>query len=55
MLKLLSGTFAIGCGVMVHELEDDEYYHLLVLEEKHTGNAYVEIHGKPYYKEDLGN
>ena len=44
-MKLLSGTFEDGCGVVI--AHRDEYYHLIVKD------SYVVIDGKKVRKEDL--
>lgn len=44
-MKLLSGTFENGCGVMVRH--EGNFYNLIV------NNDCVEIKGKKFYKEDL--
>ena len=44
-MKLLSGTFEDGCGVII--AHKSEYYHLIVKD------GYVVIDGKKVYKEDL--
>ena len=44
-MKLLSGTFEDGCGVVISH--KDEYYHLIVKD------GYVVINGKKVRKEDL--
>lgn len=44
-MKLISGTFENGCGVMVED--EDSYYHVIVR------NDCITIDGKDYYKEDM--
>lgn len=44
-MKLISGTFENGCGVMVED--KDGYYHAIVR------NDCITIDGKDYYKEDM--
>ena len=44
-LKLLSGTFEDGCGIMVSY--NGKYYHLIV------HDSYVVIDSKRFYKKDL--
>lgn len=44
-MKLLSGTFEDGCGVII--AHKDEYYHLIVKD------GYVVIDGKKVCKENL--
>lgn len=44
-LKLISGTFEDGCGVIISH--KDEYYHLIVKD------GYVVVDGKRIRKEDL--
>lgn len=44
-MKLLSGTFENGCGVIVED--EDSYYHVIVR------NDCITIDGKDYYKEDM--
>lgn len=44
-MKLLSGTFEDGCGVVISH--KDEYYHLIVKD------GYVVVDGKKVRKEDL--
>nr|DAR20322.1 MAG TPA: hypothetical protein [Caudoviricetes sp.] len=44
-MKLLSGTFEDGCGVVI--VHKDEYYHLIVKD------GYVLVDGKKIRKEDL--
>ena len=44
-MKLLSGTFEDGCGVVISH--KDEYYHVIVK------NGYVIVDGKKVSKEDL--
>lgn len=44
-MKLISGTFEDGCGVVISH--KDEYYHLIVR------NGYVIVDGKKVRKEDL--
>ena len=51
-MKLLSGTFKKGCGVLIH-IQSDKFYHLIVLEDKKTEKPFVEIQNKRYFKEDI--
>ena len=44
-MKLISGTFENGCGVIVGD--KDGFYHVVVIDDCIT------IDGKKYYKEDL--
>ena len=44
-MKLISGTFENGCGVIVSH--EGNYYHLVVVKDC------IEIKGKKFYKEDL--
>lgn len=44
-MKLLSGTFENGCGVVI--AHKDEYYHLIVKD------GYVVVNGNKVRKEDL--
>lgn len=52
-IKLLSGTFEKGCGVVVKNLQSDNFFHLLVLKDKTTGKLFVEIGNKQYFEEDI--
>lgn len=53
MLKIIQGSFIDGCGLIAHDTETDEFYHLLVLKEKETDRLFIEIGEKKYYKEDV--
>lgn len=50
-VKVLSGSFENGCGVIVHYM--DNFYHLVVFEDKETGKLFVEINNKRHYEEDI--
>ncbi len=50
-IKISSGSFLPGCGVVVWDLKTDNLYHLLVRTDG-KGN-YIEIVEKRYYKEDI--
>lgn len=50
MLKLLQGSFVEGFGVMVHEIQTDGFYHLLVHKDKATGKLFIEIRENKYCK-----
>ena len=52
-IRITSGTFAEGCGVMVHDTMTDKYYHVIVLKDKDSEKDYIEIEGKRYYTEDV--
>ncbi len=52
-IKILSGTFEKGCGVTVHHIQSNSFYHLIVCEDKETKNQFIEIKGKRYFKEDI--
>lgn len=51
-LSILSGTFEIGCGIMVKD-ETHNFYHLLVVEDRETKKACIELHDKVYFEEDI--
>lgn len=46
-MKIISGTFADGCGVIVYNKETNQMYHKVVYK------GYIEIDGKIYRKEDM--
>ena len=52
-IKILSGTFEKGGGVIVYHGQSDNFYHLIVLEDKETGKPFVEIKNKQYFEEDI--
>ena len=52
-IKILSGTFEKGCGVTVHHIQSNSFYHLIVCEDKETGKPFIEIKDKRYFKEDI--
>lgn len=52
-IKILSGSFLKGCGVTVKDLQSDNFYHLIVLEDKGSGKMFVEIGNKRYFTEDI--
>lgn len=52
-VKILSGTFEKGCGVLIHLMQSDNFYHLIVLEDKETGKPFVEIKNKQYFEDDI--
>ena len=52
-IRITSGTFAEGCGVIAHDTTTDEYYHLVVLKDKTNGKDFIEINGKKDYTEDV--
>ena len=52
-LKVLSGTFEKGCGVLIHDIQSDIFYHLIVLEDKETRKPFVEIKSKRYFVTDI--
>lgn len=47
MLKIISGTWEEGNGIIVHDTVTDNFYHLVVYKNS------VEIKGNLYYKDDL--
>lgn len=53
MIKLLSGTFAEGCGVVAYNENTDDFYHCLVLKEKETNRLFIAIKGKKYFEDDV--
>lgn len=52
-IKILSGSFLEGCGVMVKDLRTNNFHHLLVLRDKKDGKLFVEIGNKQYFEEDI--
>ena len=52
-LKLLSGTFEKGCGVSIRDIEKDNFYHLIVLEDKETRKPFIEIANIQYFECDI--
>lgn len=52
-VRILSGTFEKGCGVLVHHIQSDNFYHLVVLEDKETRKPFIEIRNKQYFEEDI--
>lgn len=54
-IKILSGSFLLGCGVIVHGLQSDGYYNLLVQNDKETGRLFVDLEGMQYFEEDIEN
>ena len=53
MIKILSGSFLLGCGVIVHGMQSGGYYNLLVLKDKETGRLFVDLEGMQYFEEDI--
>ena len=52
-VRITSGTFAEGCGVIAYDTTTDKYYHLIVLKDKENGKLFIEINNKKYYTEDV--
>lgn len=52
-IKILSGTFEKGCGVIVHHIQSNNFYHLIVFKDKETSKLFVEIGDKQYFEEDI--
>ncbi len=56
-LKLLSGSFLLGCGIIVWAEAENTYYHLLVLKDKETGKLFVSLDDwsddVKYFEEDI--
>lgn len=52
-VKILSGTFEKGYGVLIHHIQSDNFYHLVVLEDKKTRRPFIEIRNKQYFEEDI--
>lgn len=53
MLKIISGSFLEGCGVIVWNVETDGIYHLIVHKEKGTNKLFIEIGEQEFYEEDI--
>lgn len=51
-LKLISGTFEIGCSVTVKD-EKWNIYNLLVVTDRETSKPCVELQNVIYFKEDI--
>lgn len=52
-IKWLTGTFQLGCGILVWDIDSDKMYHLVVVQDRATNKPCVEIEGKVYFKDDL--
>lgn len=53
MISIISGSFLKGCGMIVYLAKKDDYFHVVVHEEKDTGKLFVEINDEKYYEEDF--
>ena len=51
-IKKLSGSFQIGCGIMVKD-ENYNIYHLIVVEDRATKKACIELHNNIYFEEEV--
>lgn len=51
-MKLLSGTFQKGCGVIIER--NGNYYHKIVFEDD-NGNRFVEFDDKRIYESEVKN
>lgn len=54
-MKILSGTFQEGCGVLIYDEATDEYYHKVVLLHKEKLQPFVEFNKKEWFLEDFQN
>lgn len=50
-IKVISGTFEKGCGIMVWDKVTDKIYHKIVFEDKN--GCCIEVENIRYYKKDL--
>ena len=52
-MKIISGTFQEGCGVLLYDEANDEYYHKVVLFHKLKKKPFVELNQKKWFLEDF--